>query len=114
MKTKVRIVQGRITQPTVLKVPDCREWIHIEHPICLAFGVTVAELHSRSRITRISHPRFLAMDLIRKRGGLSSKKAAAYFGMDHANCLWGGVRIEELTDTDPIFRARRHQVESAL
>lgn len=115
---KIPIRNGSIHSVTTLRIPDPAPLLRIELAICREFNITRDELASHDgqhkSPGRTSHPRFLALELIRQKLGFGAHKSSRYFGMHHSSANWARWRVKELTETDPVFRAKREAVERAL
>jgi chromosomal replication initiation ATPase DnaA len=80
--------------------------------VALHFEVPVANIMSRSRVERITWPRFVAMYLIRRYTRLSTPSIGALFDRNHGTVLHALRVVQNRIETDVIFRAELTSVDA--
>ena len=66
----------------------------IKRLVAAEVGISLADMTSKSRAVRVSHPRQLAMYLIRVFSDYSYPKIGRVFGRDHTTAIWAVARVE--------------------
>ncbi|MEZ6059481.1 MAG: chromosomal replication initiator protein DnaA [Planctomycetaceae bacterium] len=83
---------------------ECRRLVRIndvEKVICDAFGLTAADLRSKSRRRAVACPRSLAMYIARKLTKLAYREIGAYFGgRDHSTVVAAEKRVLAWVESD--------------
>ena len=81
---------------------ECRRLVRIsdvEKVVCEAFGLSVADLRSKSRRKAVSCPRSLAMFVARKLTKLAYREIGMYFGgRDHSTVVAAEKRVQSWVD----------------
>ena len=86
---------------------ECRRLVRIsdvEKVVCDAFGLTAADLRSKSRRKVVSHPRSLAMFVARKLTRSAYREIGMYFGgRDHSTVVAAEKRVQKwLKEESPL------------
>jgi chromosomal replication initiation ATPase DnaA len=92
--------------PSTLKV--------IQDAVMTSFGIQPHEFFSNSKANRVALPRIASMALSRELTDHSLKVIGQAHGKDHGTVLHACERFEDLRETDPEYRARAEQAETAI
>jgi chromosomal replication initiator protein len=83
--------------------------------VCNEYGITTAELHTRTRIREIVEARQMAVYLMKNYTKLSLRQIGEKVGgFDHATVVYGYSAIENFSKTDRKFAERLSGVQNLL
>ena len=86
----------------------------VQKTVCQHFGVSLIDMLSSRRTTRVIVPRHVAMFICRKRTFRSLPEIARAFRRDHTSILNACERIEARIATNPEFAAMVAALEASL
>ena len=78
----------------------------IENIVCIGEKLPPEYLHAPDRETTVKEARQIIMYLAKTETRLTHALIGGYFGQDHATSSNSCKRINDLIDTDPLFRAK--------
>jgi chromosomal replication initiator protein len=87
----------------------------IQQVVSSHYGVRLEDMKSATRLRIIAFPRQVAMYLSRKLTACSLPTVGQYFGgKDHTTIMYACQKIDDLQQTDPVFREELEKIEKAI
>lgn len=112
---KIPITQGHIDRESNIVLNLNAEANEIVRVVAHTFHIQPVRLYERTMSWQVSHPRMLAMFMIREKLGWTHKQIGNYFGGMNKDTIRHGCRqVENWSGWDGVFQAKRQAVERAL
>lgn len=113
----IPIQSGHISRPVTLMLgrfvpanaPD-----HIDEVVAKEFGISIAELYTKSKENRIVFPRMLAMVLHSEHGWGNHSIGHHYGDKDPATVTYAKHRYQDMVETWPWFAEKAKAVRARL
>jgi chromosomal replication initiator protein len=82
--------------------------------VCKRFEVTVKQMESKNRKREIVEPRQIVFYLLWRYSYSSLKTIGRYFNRDHTTVIHGRDTVQNLIDTDDVYRQEIQRFEETL